>query len=188
MFLKKYENAIISFESCTRMNYNSADSLHFIGIAYRRLGDDAKAAEVFSRAIARGPEKFHSMHNLGEISLKSGQYDEAWQWATRAANIAPQYFAPRALQIALVVFLKKKRSITKLIKSVPSRNQSLLRRDIEEHLKSLGAIKYLAQIDLALKSVYGDTNLKTLTPQQNTQKNRNNVSKQSNKAIKPIAR
>ena len=141
---------------------------------------------MFIKTIQRFPEKFHSMQELGEISLLRGQYDEAWQWASRAAGIAPKFYAPRAIQIALTVFLKKKRSIEKLIKWVPSRNKLYLREEIEEHLKYLGVIEHMAQIDLAMELVYGATSNKTAATQKKVKKTERNsvkISKRHKKSL-----
>lgn len=160
MFLRKYNDAISSFEDCIKMSYNVADSLNFTGRAYCRLGNVSRAIEYFNKSIESNPKKFHAMVSLGEIYMERRQYDQAWVWGEKAMEIAPRYYAPRAILIALAIVTKKRRSIEKLVKDIPDRNRFRFRTEIEKHLKMLGAVKYQDRIDSAFISVYGSDSTK----------------------------
>lgn len=155
MLLKEYKDAITAFLECVRINYKLGSSLLFIGRAYQRLGNTPEAIMNFKKAFEYEPEHFHSMTDLAEIYLKMGQYDEVWSLASRASEIAPKYYSPRALLIALVIFQKRKRSVENLVKGVPVHNRELFRSEIEDHLRTLGAVNYQRQLNTAFKSVFG---------------------------------
>lgn len=155
MVLKEYKNAIAAFQDCVRMNYKLGGSLLFTGRAYQRLGNIPEAIVSFKKAFENEPDHFHAMTDLAEIYLQMREYDEVWSLASRASKLAPMYYSPRALLISLVIFQQRKRSIENLIKGVPDWNRERFRSDIEEHLKTLGVVKYRNQLNAAFKSVYG---------------------------------
>lgn len=169
--LEDYSGSISSFEDCVHMNYKTGDSQLFIGLAYQYHNDYPSAMESFIKAIELEPDHFHAMDSLARLKLKRGLFDEAWTWADKSSKLAPMYYSPRAILIALTIALKKRRSIEKLVKGVPDWNRFIFRTEIEEYLKLLDAEDYREQLDMAFVSIYGSNCVKSARVAKRSKKN-----------------
>jgi tetratricopeptide (TPR) repeat protein len=157
LILERNAEAIASFEECVRAGYEVGDALHFIGAAYRALGDEARAVEHFQKCLQAVPAYFHAMVEMGEICFEHKEYHQAWKWAKRAARRAPRFFYPRALEIAIALILGKNIDLRPLVERVPDHNRSVFRLCIEDYLEIAGKAKHRRQLDLVFRSVYGST-------------------------------
>lgn len=157
LILDRCSEAIEAFQECVRMNYEVGDALHFIGMAYRDLGDESRAVESFEMCVQAAPDHCHAMVEMGDICFEHRQYAEAWRWAKRATRVAPRFFHPRALEIAIALILGKKLDLTKVVKHVPPRNRVLFRSYIQEYLETARVLKYRRLLDGVFKTIYGST-------------------------------
>lgn len=155
--LDRHSEAIEAFQDCVDMNYQVGDVLYFIGMAYRALGDESRAIESFQMCVEAEPDHFHAMAEMGEISFQRRQYPEAWRWAKKPTRLAPRYFHPRSLKIAIALLLGKKLELASLVKHVPRHNRVPFRSQIQEYLETAGVVKYRRQLDRVFKAVYGAT-------------------------------
>lgn len=146
--------AIRTYEHCIQMGYDVADSLYFIGVANRDIGNEARAIEIFEEAIKKEPKIFHAMVELGEIYLNRRDYVEANHWAKKVTKLAPRYYIPYAIQVVIALVLKKDKSLNTLIKEIPPevRMRGDFRLKIEDYLKSLSDTDYSKKLRQAFKA------------------------------------
>lgn len=146
--------AIRTYEQCIQMGYDVADSLYFIGVANRDIGNEARAIEIFEEAIKKEPKIFHAMVELGEIYLNRRDYVEANHWAKKVTKLAPIYYIPYAIQVVIALVLKKDKSLNTLIKKIPPqvRMRGDFRLKIEDYLKSLSETDYSKKLRRAFKA------------------------------------
>jgi len=146
--------AIGTYEQCIHMGYDVAESMYFIGVAHRELGNEARAVEMFEEAIEKEPKMFHAMVALGEIYLRRRDYEAANHWAEKATIRAPRFYIPHAMQVAIAVALKKGKPLNTLITKIPPevRMRDDFRLQIDEYLQLLGEMDYSKNLSRAFKA------------------------------------
>ncbi len=146
--------AIRTYEQCIQMGYDVPDSLYFIGVAQREIGNEPRSVEIFEEAIKKEPKLFHAMVELGEIYLNRRNYVEANHWAKKATKLAPRFYIPHAIQVVIALGLKKDKSLNTLIKKIPHevRMRGDFRLQIQDYLKSLGETDYNKKLSRAFKA------------------------------------
>ncbi|HWP43745.1 MAG TPA: tetratricopeptide repeat protein, partial [Blastocatellia bacterium] len=62
-----------------------------LGIVYRRLGQDSRAAEYFRKALANDPRNRVAVLNLGQLLIRMGQKEEGEQLLSRHTELSRWY-------------------------------------------------------------------------------------------------
>lgn len=77
--------------SSLSMTFNPALMLED-GLVFHRMGDYAKAMQVYNDILAREPNYADALHFLGEASYRQGQLNQGLDYLNRAIAISPHHF------------------------------------------------------------------------------------------------
>jgi tetratricopeptide (TPR) repeat protein len=136
--LEDYPGAIRAYEQCVAKNYDVADSLLYIGFAYRRMGQGAQALAVFTEATERGDKPFHALDAIADIYFERNDYDNAEKWARKSLKVNRHFLFPMATLIAIHLFRGDEETPLRILKGVEPHRRSYLREDIETRCKMIG--------------------------------------------------
>jgi tetratricopeptide (TPR) repeat protein len=154
LLLGDSETTVADFGKAAGLNYNREDSLYFVGCAYADQGDEELAIEQFDAVLREYSSNYHAMLQLAEIYFARRDFTTAWMWAERAANKAPRFYEPRALQIALTFALKNEIPVESLVRGIPARNKRRFREAITRYLQEGELFEDDASIDSAFALVF----------------------------------
>jgi tetratricopeptide (TPR) repeat protein len=84
----------------------AALSAHAQNLAVEKRFDEAEA--LWRQAIARSPDYFPALFNLGYMFYSAGRFDPAATWLAKAARVSPQDFNSRYLLGAALAKLEKR--------------------------------------------------------------------------------
>lgn len=87
--------ALPLYQTVLAQDQDNADALHLLGVLHHQQGDQAKAIELISRAVAIRPGAFAFHANLAEAYRLQGQFDRAIGCCRMALALEPNY--PEAL-------------------------------------------------------------------------------------------
>lgn len=85
--------AALNLEKAIKADPNVADTNHYYALLQERLGNDAKAAKHFQRALSITPQDSNLLNNYGSFLCRTGKYAEAEQ-AFLSAVRDPLYRTP----------------------------------------------------------------------------------------------
>ncbi|MGD9899629.1 MAG: tetratricopeptide repeat protein [Calditrichaceae bacterium] len=93
MFLRNnlVQDAIEQFELGISIDQKSVDALNNLGLAYIKLGKNAKAIQILNKALELGPPYADIYHNLGLVYLNEKQHYKALGYFQEALRINPGY-------------------------------------------------------------------------------------------------
>ncbi|HVX12438.1 MAG TPA: tetratricopeptide repeat protein [Pirellulales bacterium] len=132
--LKRYDDALQTLAACEE----TAEVMSMRADALYSLGDAAQAKRLAQRALAAEPQQRLSLYVLGKIALGDRHYEEAVDFFTRGAKIAPsdydmQYMLVTALRAAGQTEEAEKRlELAEQLRLVREEFDSLLTRAIDE--------------------------------------------------------
>ncbi|MBS1993368.1 MAG: tetratricopeptide repeat protein [Cyanobacteria bacterium SZAS LIN-3] len=86
---KDYQGALAVFDSIIRSTHGTAPAYIDRGLTYRKLHQDQRAIDDFTRAIQLEPEHSPAYFYRGSANLVNGHYKEAIQDLTAATGIDP---------------------------------------------------------------------------------------------------
>jgi tetratricopeptide (TPR) repeat protein len=87
--------ALPLYQTVLAQDQDNADALHLLGVLHHQQGNQAKAIELISRAVAIRPGAFAFHANLAEAYRLQGQFDRAIGCCRMALALEPNY--PEAL-------------------------------------------------------------------------------------------
>ncbi len=91
----KLAAALPLYQAVLAQEQENADAWHLLGVLQHQQGDQAKAIELISRAVALRPGAFAFHANLAEAYRAQGQFDRAIGCCRVALSLRPDY--PEAL-------------------------------------------------------------------------------------------
>lgn len=154
--LEQYEVAIDELKQALSIDEHNIQALHSIGIAYRMLGDFAKAINSFETLINLGIKDFSVYHNLANANNDAGHYDQAIEYYRKAISANPLYRDSHKNLNSLLWALNRQEEFLHSYKQVDwtKTEATALAIDAVEYYFKLGDTKSVAQL---LSSANSDT-------------------------------
>jgi len=138
LLLDDYPGAIRAYEQCVAKNYDVAVSLLYIGRAYMRMGQGARALAVLTEAIEKGDQPFHALNDIADIYFERNDYDNAEMWAKKSLKVNRHFLFPMATLIVIDLLRGDKEAPLTIVRRVEPRRRPFLREDIEARCKLIG--------------------------------------------------
>ena len=152
---QEYQKAVQSLISYIKLNPDSIEAYHYLGLAYQDLGLSQKAVGIFRELIAIDPKRADTHNNLGNALYKTKKYDEAIESYSEALILSPS--DPVIMNNLAWVLAKRNRSLD-IARKLVNRALTLRPKDPEywdtlaEVLLALGEREEaLAKIDRAIE-------------------------------------
>lgn len=119
--LKKYEEAISSFDVALKINPNHQKAWHKKGIAYYLLDFYERATDSFERALEIDPDNYLCWYSLGKSWLELETFDQAIESFNRALNISPDFELAKEARQSLLDSQK----LTRVEKQMPLKSVAI---------------------------------------------------------------
>jgi tetratricopeptide (TPR) repeat protein len=95
--MKRYPETIQEAQETLRVHPKMDVAYGVMGSAYIKLGENAKAKEIFAQALAINPNYPHALNNLGALAAREGRIAEAEALFLRAKGVmGPREMSPYA--------------------------------------------------------------------------------------------
>lgn len=108
MRAKNYDIAIIEMQKVAKMDERISGPWVNIGVAYKELGDAAKAKTAFEQALKINPNNPYALNELAILKREDGQFEQAEKLYMKALSAYPDYKnAHLNLAILCDVYLRK---------------------------------------------------------------------------------
>ena len=101
LWVDNVPEAVALFESGLAKNPNDAELRHYLGMAYVKAGELAKARMQFQEAVKLDPAMDESYVWLAKLSLDGGRLEEAFAYAKRALELNPWAGPPHNILAAV---------------------------------------------------------------------------------------
>ncbi len=91
----QYDDAVANLEKAISLSPNNPIFRNALGLSYQETGNIAAAEKAFKAALARQPDHFKALHNLGALLRTQYRYEEALAYLTKAVQLQPKAIEPR---------------------------------------------------------------------------------------------
>jgi tetratricopeptide (TPR) repeat protein len=95
----KYSTSADAYEHGLRLKPTSIDGLSGLAQTYTLMGRTAEAERMLKQVVAADPSRHNDLMALGDLYVRSGDYNSAVEWLNRAEHIEPA--APSELLLAI---------------------------------------------------------------------------------------
>lgn len=133
--LKEFDQALLVYEQCVKLNYEKGMMLYFMGNIYITLDNYELAMDKFNESIKAEPKFFHSMAGISEIYLAKKDYVQSKKWAKKALNFAPKYLTPISIMVILELLNGNEEGAKEWIGKVEFSRHLLLKRFLQNQTR-----------------------------------------------------
>ena len=106
---QEHQKAVQALTSYIKLNPDSLEAYHYLGLSYQDLGRSQKAVGIFRELIAVDPKRAEAHNNLGNALFKTKKYDEAIESYSEALVLSPS--DPVIMNNLAWVLAKRNRSL-----------------------------------------------------------------------------
>ena len=131
-----YSAAIETYIQAEPMKANST-LLSNLGMCYRNVGDFESAIGAYEDAIEIEPSNAFPYNNIAQLLLEDAEYEDALDWAIKAAELKPDLYQAYNAQAICYAMLGDKESYEKSLKKAVAHGSD--RAKIIRYVKNLGA-------------------------------------------------
>jgi len=112
---KKFKDLKSNISTLIKKNINNPLVLNLSGIFYNDIGEELEAKKCFDGAINIDPNFYAPYYNIGTISLKKGEFNNAIEFFKKAINLKNDYYDAFVNLSNCYKFLKKNEEAIKYL-------------------------------------------------------------------------